>query len=167
MAASETILHQPARRPLHPMHLALCAMLALAPALPAWAWHLPWHHRAHGAAAGTGTPGLRLMVDGSSGSAAAVPQSWDRNTLLVDLTRMAGTGSATLTPPPDQGWPVRLAFRVQPGSIASLEVAGAQRVLFTVPARGAALTLQLDPGVYVVKTSSLRLRWSAVDDLPH
>ncbi|HTT06167.1 MAG TPA: hypothetical protein VMF64_12840 [Steroidobacteraceae bacterium] len=149
---------------------ALGAVLALslAPAWPVLAWHLPWHHRAHRVAVSPSAPGLAIALAGQGTSAAAaVPQSWQRNTLLVDLTHLPGNGSATLTPPPNAGWPVRLAFRVQPGSIASLTIEGAQRVQYTLPARGAAMTLQLDPGVYVVKTPSLTLRWSAADDLPH
>jgi hypothetical protein len=128
--------------------------------------HLPWHHRAHRAAASSPAPGLNIVVARQRAGTAAVPQSWQRNTLLVDLTQLSDAGSATLTPPPNAGWPVRLAFRVRPGSIASLTVEGAQRVQFTLPARGAAMTLQLDPGVYVVKTPSLTLHWSAADDLP-
>lgn len=148
--------------------LGMVLALSLAPAWPALAWHLPWHHRAHrAAAADPSAPGLAITLAGQAASAAAVPQSWQRNTLLVDLTHLPGNGSATLTPPPNAGWPVRLAFRVQPGSIASLTIEGAQRVQYTLPARGAAMTLQLDPGVYVVKTASLTLRWSAADDLPH
>lgn len=149
--------------------LALAAVLALtlAPAWPAlaWTWHWPWHHGPHTATAGTQGAGLTIRMEG--GSTAAVPQSWNRNTLLVDLTHLGGNGAATLAPPPNAGWPVRLAFRVQPGSIASLEVEGAQRVQYTVPTHGAAMTVQLDPGIYVVKTPNLTLRWSAADDLPH
>jgi hypothetical protein len=140
--------------------------LAVVPAYPALAWHLPWHHRTHRAAPSASAPGLGVVVAGQVASAATVPQTWQRNTLLVDLTHLPGDGSATLTPPPNAGWPVRLAFRVLPGSMASLTVEGAQRVQFTLPARGAAMTLQLDPGVYVVKTASLTLHWSAADDLP-
>lgn len=141
-------------------------VLTVTPAWPVLAWHLPWPHRAHPVPASASAPGLGIVIAGQVAGMAAVPQSWQRNTLLVDLTHLPGNGSATLTPPPNTGWPVRLAFRVQPGSIASLTVEGAQRVQFTLPARGAAMTLQLDPGVYVVKTASLTLQWSAVDDLP-
>ena len=147
---------------------AACAAtlaLAVAPACFAFNWHLPWHHRTHDTPAGAAAPGLAIVVAGQGPGAAAVPQSWQRNTLLVDLTHLSGDGSATLTRRPNAGWPVRLAFRV-PGSMASLTVEGAQRVQFTLPARGAATTLQLDPGVYVVNTPSLTLHWSAVADLP-
>jgi len=112
---------------------------------------------------------IGVQVDGSTaaGSASSAPQSWDRNTLLVDLTRLGAEGAATLTPRPDQGWPARIAFRVRPGSMAILEVQGAQRVLYTVPSAGPAFTVTLEPGVYVVKTPSLRLLWRAADGLSH
>jgi hypothetical protein len=145
--------------------LAAALTLSLAPALPAWALHWPWHR--HGATVTTraGAPGLTIRLEGELGTA-AVPQSWDRNALLVDLTHLGGSGSATLSPPANAGWPVRLAFRLQPGSIASLEIEGAQRVQYTVPTHGAAMTVQLDPGIYVVRTPSLTLHWSAADGLP-
>jgi hypothetical protein len=148
--------------------LATALVLALAPGRPAYAlaWHWPWHHHAHAARAGAVAPGLTIRLEGAS-SSAGVPQSWDRNMLLVDLTHLGGSGSATLTPSPNAGWPARLGFRVQPGSIASLEVEGAQRVQYTVPTHGAVMTVQLDPGIYVVRTPSLTLHWSAADGLPH
>lgn len=167
---------RPGQEPVRAWRGAAPGLLAVALALalgcltmPARAWRLPWHHRAHAAikASATGAAGLAIQVQGAPAAQTTVPQSWDRNTLIVDLTRLGGEGSATLTPPANSGWPARLAFRVQPGSMASLEVQGAQRVQFTLPAHGAAMTLSLDPGVYVVKTPTLTLRWSAVDGLPH
>lgn len=155
---------RPARRAIG-AGLAAALALAVAPACGAFTWHLPWRHHAHGAPVGGSTPGLAIVIAGQGVGATAVPQSWQRNTLLVDLTHLPADGSATLTPPPDTGWPARLAFRVA-GNMASLTVEGAQRVQFTLPARGAASTLQLDPGVYVVRTPSLTLHWSAADDLP-
>jgi hypothetical protein len=147
--------------------LGAALLLALGSAGAARAWHLPWHHH-HARATVAGVAALTIHVDGAgaAASATAVPQSWQRNTLLVDLTHLGSSGSATLTPAPNTGWPARLAFRVQPGSVASMQVEGAQRVQFTLPTHGTAMTLQLDPGVYVVKTPSLTLRWSAVDGLP-
>ncbi len=155
-------------RPIPYALLGACALLALAPLSSARAWHLPWHH-APARQAAAPVQAIGVQVDGSTaaGSVSSAPQSWDRNTLLVDLTRLGAAGAATLTPRPDQGWPARIAFRVRPGSMATLEVQGAQRVLYTVPAAGPAFTLTLEPGVYVVKTPSLRLRWSAADGLSH
>lgn len=142
----------------------LMAPLALVAALgvcaPAWALHWPWHHSAHraaGSAASASVPAVHAIDVTSS----TVGQAWDRNSLLLDLTRQGGQGEVTLTRLPGAGWPMRLEFRVRPGAMARLEVQGAQRVVFSVPAHGAPLVLELDPGVYVTDTSHITLRWSA------
>ena len=93
------------------------------------------------------------------GSAVAISQYWDRNTLLVDLSAASGEGSVKLRPAAGTTWPVRIEFRVQPGSIGRLQVQGAQRVTYAVPASGSALLLQLDPGVYTVRTAALTVEW--------
>jgi hypothetical protein len=133
--------------------------LALAVALPAWALHLPslhwpFHHRA----ATAPRPVAEVSVSGTA--AASIAQVWDRNTLQLDLTRISGEGSALLTPHAAGEWPVRLEFRVRPGSIGRLEVVGAQRLIFTVPAQGSTALLRLDPSVYRVDTSEINLHWS-------
>jgi hypothetical protein len=142
---------------------------ALCLSAPAWALHLPslhwpWH-RHHGNAGPQAVQELSVQMQ--TGAAKAIPQYWDRNTLLLDMTAVSGEGSAVLAPRPGTGWPVRLEFRVQSGSFANLEVSGVQRVLFTVPTQGASTVLQLDPGVYLASTAAITLHWSAADDLPH
>src|SRR6185437_7589873 len=104
---------------------------------PAWALHLPamhwpfhWHH--HRASATQPVQELSIQMQ-SAANAKAIAQYWDRNTLLLDLTGVSGEGSALMAPRPGTAWPARLEFRVQSGSVANLEVSGAQRVLFTVP----------------------------------
>jgi hypothetical protein len=152
---------------------ALSALTALAAAVPAWArW--PWQHRP--AAASTQTVSVLAVTLGSAAPGvssapaagkAPIAQYWDRNTLLLDLTHLSEAGSATLMPvAANGGWPVRLEFRVQPGAIARLQVVGAQRVTFIVPAHGTAEVLKLDPGVYLADTAQISLRWSAAGDLP-
>src|SRR5215471_13117572 len=48
--------------------------------------------------------------------------------------------------PPSDGWPVRLAVRVMPGSLGELDVRGAQRVVLPiVPAGGKPVDLELPP----------------------
>jgi hypothetical protein len=151
--------------------LAIVAICAASPA--AWAWH--WHRGGRpGPAASQAVSVLQVRMataaaqtPPSASPPAPIAQYWDRNTLLVDLTHVAGEGGATLTPVnANGGWPVRLEFRVQPGAVARLQVLGAQRVTFIVPAHGAAELLQLDPGVYLADTARITLRWSAADDLP-
>jgi len=139
---------------------------ALCLSAPAWALHLPWpwHHH-HGASGPEAAHELSIQMQ--AGAAKAIAQYWDRNTLLLDMTAVSGDGSAVLAPRPGTGWPVRLEFRVQSGSIANLEVSGVQRVLFTVPTQWAPSVLQLDPGVYLASTAAITLHWSGADGLPH
>lgn len=153
-----------------PRRFLYCAALfaAVTVSLPAWALHWPWTPHP----ATTPQPVRALSVTVAPGTAAAVgtariAQYWDRNTLLLDLTRLTGEGSATLTPIAANGWPVRLEFRVRPGAMAQLEVVGAQRVVFPVPAQGSTVLLKLDPGVYQADTARISVRWSATADLPH
>jgi hypothetical protein len=134
-------------------------------ALPAWAlhWptlHWPWHH-------GAPSPPQPVQVLAIDAAGQTIQQYWDRNTLLLDLTRVQADGSAQLTPLAGSGWPVRLEFRVRPGSIGRLEVRAAQRTIFTVPAQGASAVLKLDPGVYQPDSAQISLRWSAAGDSAH
>ena len=89
------------------------------------------------------------------------PQYWDRNTLLIDLSAAPASGQLALRPVQGSGWPVRLAFRVRPGSMDSLEVRGEQRVVYAVPGGSKPVRLALDPGVYSPRTASITLQWSA------
>lgn len=146
--------------------IPLVMLSALGVCLPAWAFPWPWHHhhRAHVAARAAAPVHAIAVTAGAGATGASIAEAWDRNTLLIDLTKQAGRGEATLTRLPNAGWPPRLAFRVRPGAIARLTVQGAQRMVFSVPAQGAPLTLELDPGVYVTDTASITVRWSAAAD---
>jgi len=100
-------------------------------------------------------------------AATAIVQFWDRNTLLLDLTAVGAEGAATLTPIKALGWPVRLEFRVRPGTFGRLTVIGAQRVIFQVPSQGAPIVLRLAPSAVHADTGQITLRWSAADDSVH
>lgn len=102
-----------------------------------------------------------IVFESADGAAApAFPQYWKRNTLVVDLSSAAASGSVTMKPRAAEGWPVRLAFRVVPGAIGEIEVRAAQRVLLPVnPAAGAPLDLELAPAVYERGTPQIVLRW--------
>lgn len=136
------------------------SVVLLGLSLSGCALHWPWHRRA----APPPQPVHALIVtpDASAGSL-AIQQFWDRNTLLIDLSGISGVGAATLTPIKELGWPIRLEFRVVPGSIARLEVQGAQRVVYVVPSQGTAELLRLAPGAYLPDTAQITLRWSAAD----
>jgi hypothetical protein len=118
----------------------------------------PWGHKAQ-----SPPPAVNELVETDpSGNAASYPQYWKRNTLLVDLHGVAAEGSLVLTPRAGTLWPVRLAFRVTPGSIGVLEVRGEQRMILPVAQEGRQpVDLELVPGVYAATTAQITVRWSA------
>jgi len=116
----------------------------------------PWTHRPPPSPVAVN----ELSVTLESGAAAAYPQYWKRNTLLVDLHDAPGEGGVVLQPRAGGGWPVRLAFRVTPGSIGVLEVRGEQRLILSVAQAGAPVDLELAPGVYTATTAQLKVHWS-------
>jgi hypothetical protein len=119
--------------------------------------HWPWRQRAPAVP----QPVQELSIEGG----AAIAQFWDRNTLLLDLTALSGEGQASLHAA--HGWPVRLEFKVQPGSMLQLEVQAQQRTVFEVPAQGKPVVLKLAPGAYVRDTPQIAIRWSAAGGLEH
>jgi hypothetical protein len=151
--------HTPERLKLRGVVLAATLCLSLAGCVSHWHW--PWKHRSQ-----PGPQPVHYMTV-ESDSAGAIIQYWDRNTLQFDLTALSGEGSATVSPIKSVGWPIRLEFLVRPGSFGVLEVVGAQRVVFQVPAQGKNLVLKLAPRVYLPETASITLRWSAADDSAH
>jgi hypothetical protein len=133
-------------------------LLTLCLSLAGCGWHWPWRHRAVPPPA----PVHELDIQGT----AAILQYWDRNTLLLDLTALRGEGTASLGAA--HGWPVRLEFKVQPGSFGQLEVSGLERTLFQVPAQGTGpVVLKLAPGTYAADTRQIAIRWSAAADSAH
>ena len=141
---------------------ALC--LALFLALTACGVHLPWRH----SKPSPPPPAQELSVAAADGAVPApIPEFWDRNTLLLDLTAESGEGGAVLRPLPGHVWPIRLEFKVQPGRFVHLDVSALQRVVFEVPAQGPPVVFRLAPGAYVPDTPQITLRWSAADGLAH
>jgi hypothetical protein len=138
---------------------ALAALLLCLP-LSACAMHWPW--KRHPKPAPAPVHYVTAVSD-----AGGISQYWDRNTLQLDLTGLSGEGHATVTPINAVGWPIRLEFMVRPGSFGQLEVVGAQRVVFEIPAQGKNLLLKLAPGVYAENTEGITLRWSAADGSAH
>jgi hypothetical protein len=90
----------------------------------------------------------------------AFNQYWKRNTLVLDMQGAATQGSIVLKRRDGAKWPVRLAFRVTPGSIGLLEVRGDQRMLIPVTREGTqAVDLELVPGVYTASTPQIAIMW--------
>jgi hypothetical protein len=137
------------------------AAVVIAGALTAGCSHFsgmrwPWSHRPPAPP----VPVNELSVTSESGSAAAYLQFWQRNTLLVDLHEATQEGGVVLQRQGGAQWPVRLAFRVTPGSIGVLEIRGEQRVIIPVAREGGPVDLELVPGVYIATTAQLKVHWS-------
>ena len=106
-------------------------------------------------------PVHELTITGADGApATAFPQYWKRNTLVVDLQSASGTGSVTLKLGESAKWPVRIAFRVKPGTVGLLEVQADQRMILPVSREGdKPVDLELVPGVYTPKSPQMVVRW--------
>jgi len=101
---------------------------------------------------------LEMAEDGTR--TYAFPQYWKRNTLVLDLQGAASAGKLVLKPREGAGWPMRLAFRVRPGTLGLIEVRAEQRMLIPVTREGSkAVDIELLPGVYTAKTEQLTLLW--------
>src|SRR5687767_3447388 len=147
---TSTMMHSDIRS-MRPVLASLCLL-----ALTACAY-MPWNKRAPAAP----DPVNELTITGADGAPAqGFPQYWKRNTLVVDLQSASGTGSIGLKPNAAGSWPVRIAFRVMPGSIGLLEVQADQRMLLPVSREGTkAIDLELVPGVYTSKTPQITVKW--------
>jgi hypothetical protein len=138
-------------RSLRPMLIAACALALVACS------YMPWSKKAPAPPEAVN----ELTVTGVDGSPAqGFPQYWKRNTLLVDLSAASGSGALVLKPGASGKWPVRVAFRVSPGSVGLLEVQADQRMLLPVAREGSKpIDLELAPGVYTAGTQQMRVRW--------
>jgi hypothetical protein len=104
-------------------------------------------------------------ADGAS--AVAFPQYWKRNTLVVDLQSAPASGRVTMRPRSPDGWPVRLAFRVTPGTIGQLEVQAEQRALLPIDAGATPpVELELAPSVYRRETPGIVVSWGQSPPAP-
>jgi hypothetical protein len=119
--------------------------------------YLPWSKKAPAAP----TPVNELVIAGADGAPTqGFPQYWKRNTLVVDLQSASGTGGITLKPGEAGKFPVRVAFRVMPGTIGLLEVQADQRMLLPVTRDGTKpVDLELVPGVYNPKSTQISVKW--------
>lgn len=108
----------------------------------------------------------------ADGSAAAYPQYWQRNTLVIDLSGVGGTGAVTARLREESTWPVRVAVRVRPGSVQQVEIQGEERNVLPVSPEGSdPIDLQLAPSVYTPGTAAIYISWGpapvfAVDSAP-
>lgn len=118
--------------------------------------HWPWHRAPE--------PGPQvvheLVITNADGAAAAYPQYWKGNTLVIDLRLGGAQGNAVLKPREHTFWPVRIAFRVLPNQFGILEVRAAQRVVLPVTSSGTKpVDIELAPGVFIMKSPQMQVFW--------
>ena len=98
----------------------------------------------------------------ADGTPASFPQYWKRNTLVIDLSGASGTGSVTAKLPAETTWPVRVAVRVQPGSVQQIEVRGEERSVLPVATEGTSpIDLEFVPSVFRPTTQAIYINWGA------
>lgn len=118
--------------------------------------HLPWRHRA----APLPEVSTALTVATHEGAPLPWPQFWQRNDVVLDMSGVAGTGSAVVAPRAGLAWPVRVTLRVTPGAVGSIEVRGAQRLVVPIPAAGSStVDVELPAGVYQAATKQITVDW--------
>ena len=104
-----------------------------------------------------------LTLVNADGSAATFPQYWQRNTLVIDLSGVSGQGNVAARLPEETTWPVRVALRVQPGSVGQLEVQAEERNILPVSAEGVRpVDIELAPSLYTPKTAAIYISWGPV-----
>ncbi len=115
--------------------------------------HMPWSARTAEAPRAV----QELQEFAEDGTAIhAFPQFWKRNTLVVDLQAAASSGKVILKPRDNRQWPVRMAFRVTPGTLGLLEVQADQRMLIPITSEGTGpVDIELVPSVYTPKTPQM------------
>lgn len=102
-----------------------------------------------------------LTLVNADGSGATYPQYWVRNTLVIDLTGVSGQGGFAARLPEESTWPVRVAVRVQPGSVGQIEVQAEERNILPVTPQGAKpVDIELSPSLYTPKTAAIYIAWA-------
>ena len=136
---------------------AMAVLLAGCGHMPTVRW--PWSARP---AAPLETADELVVTLEESTTVASFPQYWKRNTLVLDLQGVSGSGSVAVRPRTGTQWPVRLALRVMPGQVGTLEVQADQRVVLPITPDGSKpVDLELSPGVYTPKTAQIVVRWGS------
>lgn len=108
-------------------------------------------------------PVNELTLVNADGSPASYPQYWKRNTLVIDLSGISGSGNVAARLPDESSWPVRVAVRVRPGSVQQLEILGEERNVLPVAPEGTQpIDLTLATSVYTPKTATIYISWGAM-----
>lgn len=101
-----------------------------------------------------------LELVNADGTPASYPQYWARNSLVIDLSAIGGSGSVAAKLPAETAWPVRVAVRVRPGSVQQIEILGEERNVLAVSPDGTKLIdLEFAPTVYTPQTAAIYISW--------
>jgi hypothetical protein len=87
-------------------------------------------------------------------------QSWEGARLVVDIYSDTGIGRAVVKPR-DQGWPLRLAFRLHLSAVEGFEVRGAQNLRWSLghdPLTEPAM-IDLPAGAYTKESPEIEIQW--------
>ncbi len=96
----------------------------------------------------------------ADGTPASYPQYWKRNTLVIDLSGVSGTGTVAARLREQATWPVRVAVRVRPGSVQQIEVRGEERNVLPVSPDGAKpIDLEFVPSLFRPNTAAIYISW--------
>jgi hypothetical protein len=105
-------------------------------------------------------PVHELELLNSDGTPASFPQYWKRNTLVIDLSGVSGSGGLAARLPAETTWPVRVAVRVLPGSVQQVEVQGEERNVMAVATEGTLpIDLEFAPSVIRPGTQAVYVNW--------
>ena len=106
---------------------------------------------------------VELNLVNADGSTSSFPQYWKRNTLVIDLSGVSGSGTLAARLPEETTWPVRMAVRVRPGSVGQVEVQGEERSVLPVSTEGTSnIDLEIGPSVYTPKTAAIYISWGPI-----
>jgi len=104
-----------------------------------------------------------LTLVNADGSPASYPQYWVRNTLVIDLSGVGGQGSVAARLPEESTWPVRVALRVQPGSVGQFDIQAEERNILPVAPEGTKpIDIELATSLYTPKTAAIYISWGAI-----
>jgi hypothetical protein len=147
---------QSVRRRLSPTLLAPLALLTLC-GCGHWSWN-PFKKQPE-----PPPPAVEMLsIESRSPNPASdrFTQSWEGVRLMVDVYSDTGIGRAVLKPR-DQGWPLRLAFRLHLAALEGFEVRAAQNLRWdlgheplTEPA-----VIDLPAGAYTKESPEIEIQW--------
>ncbi len=104
-----------------------------------------------------------LTLVNADGSPATYAQYWVRNTLVIDLSGIGGQGSVAARLPEESTWPVRVALRVQPGSVGQLDIQAEERNILPVTTEGTKpVDIELATSLYTPKTAAIYISWNPI-----